>query len=104
MLAEEAQDLGLVNWVVPKDELLERARAYAAEIAATASPASLAMIKQQIYADLDVDLATAHKRTTPLMLRAFKGADFTEGVASYVEKRAPKFPALGEGTEFTFMD
>ena len=104
VLAEEAKELGLVNQVVPKDELLDAARAYAAEIAATASPASLAMIKQQVYADLDVDLVTAHERTTPLMLRAFKGPDFTEGVASYVEKRAPKFPNLGEGTEFTFMD
>jgi enoyl-CoA hydratase/carnithine racemase len=60
------------------------------------------MIKQQVYADWDVGLATAHARTTPLMLRAFAGPDFTEGVASYVEKRAPQFPALGEGTAYTF--
>jgi enoyl-CoA hydratase/carnithine racemase len=102
ILAEEAQELGLVNWVVPRDELLDKARAYAAQVAATASPASLAMIKQQVYADLDAQLEVAHERTTPLMLRAFKGADFEEGVSSYLEKRPPKFPHLGVGTAFTF--
>jgi enoyl-CoA hydratase/carnithine racemase len=102
VLAEEAAELGLVNWVVPKDELLERARAYAADIAANCSPASLSMIKQQVYADWDLDLVSAHRRMTPLMQRAFSGADFTEGVASYVEKRAPQFPNLGEGSPHTF--
>jgi enoyl-CoA hydratase/carnithine racemase len=101
VLADEAKELGLVNWVVPADELLSRARAYAADMAANCSPASLAVIKQQVYADWDADLQAAHARTTPIMLRAFKGPDFTEGVASYVEKRTPTFPKLGEGTAFT---
>jgi enoyl-CoA hydratase/carnithine racemase len=98
ILAEEAAEIGLVNWVVPADELLTRARAYAADLAANCSPASMAVIKQQVYADWDTPLAEAHPRTAALMHQAFTGPDFTEGIAAFLEKRPPAFPALGTGS------
>ena len=50
-LAEEAAELGLVKEVVPPDELMARTIAYAEDMAANCAPSSLAVIKQQLYAD-----------------------------------------------------
>jgi enoyl-CoA hydratase/carnithine racemase len=49
--ADEAAELGLVKEVVPPAELLPRAIGYAEDIAANCAPSSLAVIKQQVYAD-----------------------------------------------------
>lgn len=96
--AEEALDLGLVNHVVPPEEVLEQAMAYARNLADTCSPASMAVIKQQVYADWDVSLDEARIRSAHLMKASFVGPDFVEGVRSYVEKRPAAFPPLGEGS------
>lgn len=96
--AEEALELGLVNRVVDREALLEETIAYAAELAAKCSPASMAVIKQQIYADLENDLETSRVRVAGLMATSFKGPDFSEGVQSFLEKRPASFPALGEGS------
>jgi enoyl-CoA hydratase/carnithine racemase len=47
--AAEAERIGLVNRVVPHDELLGRVRDYVREIAANCSPTSLRIIKRQVY-------------------------------------------------------
>jgi enoyl-CoA hydratase/carnithine racemase len=96
--AEEALELGLVNRVVPGDELLDTAVAYARELAERCSPASLAVIKQQVYADWENDLETSRVRVAHLMKRSFEGPDFTEGIVSFLQKRSPTFPPLGEGS------
>ena len=62
ILAEEAASMGLVNEVTAPDQLLDRALGYAADLAATSSPMSMAVMKQQIYADVDVDVVTATAR------------------------------------------
>src|SRR5581483_2590633 len=49
VLGTEAADLGLVNWAVPADSVVERAVSYARELADQCSPASMAVIKQQVY-------------------------------------------------------
>jgi len=100
VVADEALALGLVNRVVEAEQLLPEALAYAGQLAATCSPASMAVIKQQVYADATVDLETARVRSAKLMARSFPGADFKEGVASYLEKRGAAFPPLGEGSAF----
>jgi enoyl-CoA hydratase/carnithine racemase len=96
--AEEAYELGLVNKVVPGEELVETALAYARDLAAKCSPASMAVIKQQIYADWENDLETARVRVAHLMSESFKGPDFKEGVVSFLEKRPAVFPPLGSGS------
>ena len=94
VLAQEALELGLVNRVLAPEELLEGALAYARDIAANCSPASMAAMKRQVYGDLERDLADALEDADRLMLASFAAPDFAEGVASFVERRAPDFPAL----------
>ena len=60
-LADEAAELGLVKEVVPPDELLPRAIGYAEDIAANCAPSSLAVIKQQVYADTMRDVFEAKR-------------------------------------------
>src|SRR3984957_19237061 len=58
-LAEEAAALGLVKEVVAPEELMKRAVQYAEDIARNCSPASMAVIKQQVYGDANRDVAEA---------------------------------------------
>ncbi|HXZ61561.1 MAG TPA: enoyl-CoA hydratase-related protein [Acidimicrobiales bacterium] len=104
VLAEEALELGLVNRVAPAEGVLDAARAYAADLASGCSPASMAVIKQQVYADWEAGLEAARQRATSLMAVAFRGPDFVEGVQSYLERRPPAFPDLGGGSNSTFVD
>jgi enoyl-CoA hydratase/carnithine racemase len=94
VLAEEAAELGLVNRVVAPEALLEKTLAYAREIAANCSPASMATMKRQVYGDLERGLDDALRAADTLMLRSFQAPDFGEGVASFVERREPRFAAL----------
>jgi enoyl-CoA hydratase/carnithine racemase len=92
--ADEALALGLVSRVVEPDALAEAARAYARDIAANCSPTSMAVIKHQVLTDLDADYETGMRRAYRVMTRLAVGPDFREGMDSYVQKRAPRFPAL----------
>lgn len=93
-LAEEAAALGVVNDVVPPDELLPRAIAYAEDIAANCAPSSLAVIKQQVYADAMRDVVEAGAEAEKLMHESMQRPDFIEGITSFFEKRPPNFPPL----------
>jgi enoyl-CoA hydratase/carnithine racemase len=95
VFAEEAQALGLVNRVYAPDRLLEAALEYAGELAAHCSPASMAAMKRQVYADLERTLPDALAEADRLMLASFTAPDFVEGVASFVERRDPRFATLG---------
>jgi len=93
-LAEEALAMGLVNGVVPGDQLLAHAIAYASDLAANVSPTSMAVMKQQVYADATQALSSAEQRALTLMKESLQRGDFTEGVASFMEKRPPNFPPV----------
>jgi enoyl-CoA hydratase/carnithine racemase len=93
--AAEAERMGLVNRVVPHDELVPFAQSYARELAATCSPASMAVIKRQIYQHWTSELGPAEREAVRLMLESFERPDFREGVISFMERRAPRFPRLG---------
>lgn len=98
--SEEACEMGLVNRVVPGDELLDHALAYAGELAAKCSPASMAVIKQQVYADWENDLETSRVRVAGLAATSFEGPDFKEGIRSFLKKRPPTFAPLGQGSNW----
>jgi enoyl-CoA hydratase/carnithine racemase len=90
----EAHELGLVDRVLPADEVLDAALEYAHSLATECSPASMAEIKQQVYAGLDTGLETAEADANERMITAFRRPDSKEGVRSYIERRPAEFPPL----------
>jgi enoyl-CoA hydratase/carnithine racemase len=89
--AREAERIGLVNRVLPHDELLPFVREYVEELAAKCSPASMAVMKRQVYQQLTRSLGPSEKEAIQLMFESFDRPDFREGVTSFMQKRPPKF-------------
>lgn len=92
--ADEALQIGFVNRVVPKAELVSSAQDYVRELARTTSRRSLMTMKQQVYRDLMRPLGPAMVDTEALMDQSFDWPDFAEGVSSFQERRQPNFPPL----------
>jgi enoyl-CoA hydratase/carnithine racemase len=92
--AEEALAMGLVNWVVPGEEVLPRAQAYAADLAANCSPAGMAAIKAQVMADWGRPEREAFADAMARAQASYGHPDFAEGVTSYIERRSPHFEPL----------
>jgi len=90
-LAEEAAELGMVNKVVPADELMDYTMAYAKDMATNVSPTSMAVMKHQIYSQLAMGLDDAMTASNKVMAESLKRPDFKEGVSSFLEKRPPNF-------------
>ena len=86
--AEEAMQMGLVNRIIPQDELLNETKAYIQNLADNCSPTSLMMMKQQVYRHMNAPLGEAMKESNKWMAESLKRQDFKEGVASYLEKRS----------------
>ena len=89
--AEEAERIGLVNAVFPRAELVERALAYAADLAENCSPASMAAIKRQVYGDFGRGLDEACAVALKEMVESFRRPDVKEGASSWIERRKPEF-------------
>ena len=89
--AAEAFRMGLANQVFPQDVFQEKVREYAAELAANVSPRSLRVIKRQVYDAMFQPLGEAFEVAEREMLASLQCEDFKEGVAHFVEKRAPVF-------------
>jgi enoyl-CoA hydratase/carnithine racemase len=89
--AAEAFRMGLANRVIPQDAFREKVREYAVDMASNVSPRSLRVMKRQIYDAMFQTLAEAFETSEREMLASLQCADFKEGVAHFVEKRAPVF-------------
>jgi enoyl-CoA hydratase/carnithine racemase len=96
--AEEAKELGLVKEVVPPDELLPRALAYAGDMAVHCAPSALAVIKRQVYEDALRNVHDTSAAAEKLMHESMLRPDFIEGITAFFEKRPPSFPPLKEDT------
>jgi enoyl-CoA hydratase/carnithine racemase len=93
-LAEEAVELGVVNKVFPADTLLQETMAYAQDVANNVSPASISVIKRQVYNHPGMQLDDAMAESNEFMRESLKRGDFKEGVASFLEKRPPAFESF----------
>ena len=91
--AEEALAGGLVSRVVEPEALLPTARALAREIADNTSAVSVALARQMMWKLLGTDHPMeGHRLDSRGMDWTGRSADAREGVASFLEKRPPRFP------------
>jgi enoyl-CoA hydratase/carnithine racemase len=91
---EEAVRLGVADRLCDAGTSAEAAATYIREIAATASPTSLKVMKQQVYRHLNMELGAAMDETNRWMDESLKRADFREGVESFMQRRPPRFPRI----------
>ena len=84
--ARTALEWGLVNRVVPHEELTEATRELACEIA-KASGLVLAIGKEAFYAQIDLDQPKAYSYATQIMTMNALAADGQEGMTAFLEKR-----------------
>ncbi len=92
--AEEAKELGLINRLLPPDDVLPAAQEYATDLARNCSPEAMAFVRREIYDGLDLDFREALRRSLRSMAHLNASTDFAEGVASFLDKRPPRFAAL----------
>ncbi|MFD2232238.1 enoyl-CoA hydratase [Phaeospirillum tilakii] len=88
--AATALRFGLVNAVVPAAELVAHTAALAGRIAAK-SPLTLAIGKEAFYRQREMDLAEAYAYTRGVMARNLEAEDAHEGIAAFLDKRAPSW-------------
>ena len=81
--------MGLVNAVVPPDELMPYTYNYVRKLFTTVSPGSLRETKPQIYSDLHRDVRSAVADAAALLERMATEPDFVEGVSAFLQKRLP---------------
>jgi len=90
MDAEEAERAGLVSRIVPAAELLDVALETAATIASMSLPVAI-MAKEAVNRSFETTLAEGVKFERRVFHSTFATADQKEGMAAFVEKRAPQF-------------
>jgi len=89
--AREAKEIGLVNRVFAAETFESEVLAYAKMLASEVSPRSLAEMKREIWNAQFQTLGEAIEAADKDMAASFASEDFKEGVAHFVEKRAPAF-------------
>lgn len=91
--AEEARNGGLIKDIYSLSELMDAARGLAREIADNTSAVSVAMTRAMMWRlPNGSHPMEAHKIDSRAIYRLSRGADAKEGIASFLEKRAPQYP------------
>jgi enoyl-CoA hydratase/carnithine racemase len=90
--ADDAFRLGLVNKVVPPERLEEAFDGMVARLLDKPREV-LALGKQAYYRQLEMGLEDAYAFTTDVIVDNALGKDFEEGLAAFLEKRAPQWPS-----------
>jgi enoyl-CoA hydratase len=88
--AGTAERWGLVEKVVPREELLDAATGIARTIAAR-SPVSVAVLRELARETRDLSLAEGLRREAAGFVRCLASEDGLEGVTAFIEKREPQF-------------
>jgi enoyl-CoA hydratase/carnithine racemase len=90
----EAERLGIAERLVDTGESVSAASDYIKELAASASPTSLQIMKAQVYRHLNMPLGEAMNETNEWMATSLRQEDFKEGVRSFIEQRPPQFKRI----------
>ena len=88
--AQEAQQWGLVNRVVPEGQHLDEAKKLAMKIAEK-SPLALRLAKEAVLTAYEMPLEEALRFEKRLFALLFASEDQTEGMRAFLEKRKPQF-------------
>ncbi len=88
--AEEAQKIGLVSQVFPREKLAAEAESLARSVA-TKAPMSLRYIKEAVNKGLDLTLEQGLRLEADLYFLLHTTDDRTEGITAFLEKRKPQF-------------
>ena len=88
--AQKAHEVGLVNKVVSKAELMDAAREWAEQLNKLA-PLSLRIVKYGMYKIMDTPVAQAEREFKKYVQPQFDSEDFKEGAKAFQEKRDPVF-------------
>ena len=86
--APEALQLGLINRIVPKEELEETALSWAADLARR-SPLAVQIAKKAFYGSEDMDYFHQFDFMNDAFARLCSTKDAKEGVKAFFEKRKP---------------
>ncbi|HXH86050.1 MAG TPA: enoyl-CoA hydratase [Nitrospira sp.] len=86
--AATAADWGLINMVVPAEELESATRKLASKIA-SASSLTVALGKEAFYAQIDLDQPKAYAYAKEVMSMNAMAADAQEGISAFLGKRQP---------------
>lgn len=86
--AAEAARLGLINRAVPSEDLEAETRALAERIAGKLGPV-VRLGKRTFYEQAEMDVEEAYAHAGAVMAENMMRSDTTEGVAAFLEKRAP---------------
>jgi enoyl-CoA hydratase len=88
--AQRALELGLLNEIVPEEDLAERALWWASRITVNA-PMAVQATKESVLRGLDVDQREAYKIENELAGKVFSSDDAKEGPRAFAEKRPPRW-------------
>ncbi len=90
--AQEAHRIGLVNKVVPPEQVLSEAREWA-EAICQAGPLAVRAVKEAMVRGSSMTLDDGLRLENALNASLFGTEDFTEGTTAFVEKRKPDYKA-----------
>lgn len=89
--AHQAQDIGLVDKVLPAADLLLTARAYVRQLSESSAPKAIAATKRLVYGHLGVGYEAALRDAEQVQNQFVTAPDALEGAQSFIERRAPRF-------------
>jgi enoyl-CoA hydratase len=88
--AQEAKEIGLINKVVPREQLLEEVERIA-DIICKNGPIAVQSTKKAVLRLMNQPIDLAFREEWSYSQEAFQSSDAKEGIRAFAEKRSPKF-------------